>query len=219
MTIFQGPGTMLICFNRKIASGTTATIRITWWLSILMEKEMATHSSILAWKIPWTEEPGGLQFMQSQKVGHDWRTNKHTKIYSQRPRPVHLLQRPERQIKCQSDRNHYPNVFEAFDGGTNLCIFPRDLVLVLVYSGRKGKLRISVCSKVSELCLTLCNPRDCSPPGFSVYGILQAKILEWVAIPFSRGSSQPRDWTLVSHIANIFFTIWAAREAQEYWNG
>ena len=45
------------------------------------------------------------------------------------------------------------------------------------------------------------------------------EILEWVAIPFSRGSSQPRDWTQVSHIAGRFFTSWARREAQEYWSG
>ena len=48
---------------------------------------------------------------------------------------------------------------------------------------------------------------DSSPPGFSVHGILQARILEWLAIPFSRGSSQPRDGTLVSCIAGRFFTI------------
>ena len=46
---------------------------------------------------------------------------------------------------------------------------------------------------VTQLCLTLCNPMDCSPPGSSVHGILQARILEWVAISFSRGSSRPRD--------------------------
>ena len=46
----------------------------------------------------------------------------------------------------------------------------------------------------------------CSPPGSSVHGILQARILEWVAIPFSRGSSQPRDWTQVSHTVGKFFT-------------
>ena len=51
-----------------------------------------------------------------------------------------------------------------------------------------------------------CNPIDCSPPGFSVHGILQARILEWVAISFSRGSSQPRDRTRVSCIACGFFT-------------
>ena len=49
------------------------------------------------------------------------------------------------------------------------------------------------------------------------HGILQARILEWIVFPFSRGSSQPRDWTQVSHIAGGFFTSWATREAQEYW--
>ena len=53
---------------------------------------------------------------------------------------------------------------------------------------------------------------DCSPPGFSVHGILQARTLEWVAISFSRGSSQPRDKTWISQIAGRFFTVWVTRE-------
>ena len=53
---------------------------------------------------------------------------------------------------------------------------------------------------------------DCGPPGSSVHGILQAKILEWVTIPFSRGSSWPRDRTWVSHVASRFFTVWSTRE-------
>ena len=53
-----------------------------------------------------------------------------------------------------------------------------------------------------------CNPMDCRLPGSSVHGILQARILEWVAIPFSRGSSQPMDQTWVSRIAGRFFTVW-----------
>ena len=65
---------------------------------------------------------------------------------------------------------------------------------------------------VAQSCLTLCDSIDCSSPGFSVHGILQARILEWVAILFSRGSSQSRDWTLVSCIAGRFFTVWATRE-------
>ena len=56
---------------------------------------------------------------------------------------------------------------------------------------------------------------DCSPPGSSVHGFLQARILEWVAIFFSRGSSQPRDQTQVSCIAGRFFTVWTTREAQK----
>ena len=60
--------------------------------------------------------------------------------------------------------------------------------------------------KVAQACLTLCNAMDCSLPGSSVHGILQARILEWVAVPFSRVSSQLRDRTLVSLIAGGFFT-------------
>ena len=62
----------------------------------------------------------------------------------------------------------------------------------------------------------ICDPVDFSPPGSSVHGILQARILEWVAISFSRGSSWPRDWTQVSHIAGRCFNLWATREAPIY---
>ena len=60
---------------------------------------------------------------------------------------------------------------------------------------------------------------DCSLPGSSAHGVLQARILDWVAIPFSRGSSLPREQTQVSRIAGGFFADWATREAQEYWIG
>ena len=66
---------------------------------------------------------------------------------------------------------------------------------------------------VTWSCPTLCNTRDCSPPVSSVHGILQARILKWVAIPFSRGFSWPRDWTLISHTAGRFLTMWFTREA------
>ena len=62
---------------------------------------------------------------------------------------------------------------------------------------------------VIQLCLTLWDPMDYSPPGSSVHGILQARILEWVAMPSSGGSSQPRDWTRISCTAGRFFTFWA----------
>ena len=64
--------------------------------------------------------------------------------------------------------------------------------------------------KVTQSCLTLCDPMICT-----VHGILQPRILGWVAFPFSRGSSQPRDWTEVSCTAGRFFTIWAIRETPQ----
>ena len=87
---------------------------------------------------------------------------------------------------------------------------------------------LACCVKVKS-CLTLCDPVECSLPGSSVHGILQARILEWVAISFSRGSSRPRDSTWVSHIAGRRFNLWATREApfllyrslliiEVYWN-
>ena len=59
----------------------------------------------------------------------------------------------------------------------------------------------------NQSCLTLCDPMDCSPPGSSVYGIFQARILEWVAISFSRRSSRPRDQTRVLCVAGRCFTV------------
>ena len=69
-------------------------------------------------------------------------------------------------------------------------------------------------AQVTQSRLTLCAPMDCIVPG-----ILWARILEWVAFPFSKGSSQPRDRIQVSCIAGRFFTSWATRETQEYWSG
>ena len=71
-------------------------------------------------------------------------------------------------------------------------------------------LRLPYCMLVTQSCLTVCDPMDCSPQGFSVHGILQGRTLEWVTIPFSRGSSQPRGWTQASCMAGGFFTVWAA---------
>ena len=70
------------------------------------------------------------------------------------------------------------------------------------------------CYLVAKSCLTLWNPMDCSPPGSSVPGISRARILEWVAISISKGSSWPRDWTQFSWTACRFFTIWAMGEVQ-----
>ena len=80
--------------------------------------------------------------------------------------------------------------------------------LLLAPPGKQVKV------KVTQSCLTLCDPMN-----YTVHEILQARILEWVAFSFSRGSSQPRDRTQFSWIAGGFFTTWATKEAQEYWSG
>ena len=112
-----------------------------------LEKETAAHSSILAWRIPWTEE------------------------------------------------SHRTETFTFTNTGK---------VSTLGYESE---------SEVARLCLTLCNPMDCSLPGSSVHGIFWARILEWAAISFSRASSQLRDRTWVSCIADRRFTFRATGEA------
>ena len=82
-------------------------------------------------------------------------------------------------------------------------------VKTLIFRSNLNFLKV----KVTQLCLTLCDPMD-----YTVQGILQARILEQVAFPFSRWSSQPRDQTQISLIAGRFFISWATRKAQEYWS-
>ena len=74
-------------------------------------------------------------------------------------------------------------------------------------------------SEVSQLCPALCNPMDCSLPGSSIHGIFQARVLEWGAISFSRGSSRPRDRTLLSYSSCIgrwiLYITWEAHPRDE----
>ena len=137
-----------------------SAMRETWVQSLdwkhTPEKGVAAYSSILAWRIPWTEDPGRLQCMGLLRAEHDWTTFIHS---------------------------------------------------VLLWNARSILATINqVKVKVTQPCLTLWDPTDCI-----VHGLLQARILEWVAFPSSRGSSQPRDWTLISHIAGGFLTSWATR--------
>ena len=86
---------------------------------------------------------------------------------------------------------------------------------ILYHQGGPGYIYVSVhvcvcvCVLDTQSCSTLCNPMDCISRGFSVCGIPRARIPKYIAIPFSRGSSRPRYWTLVFHIVGRFFTIWA----------
>ena len=92
---------------------------------------------------------------------------------------------------------------------TNLFVIKHLSGTVMVRRPRRKR----VCAKPLQSCLTLCDHMDCSPPGSSVHEILQARVLEWVAMP-SKGSSQPRDQTWISCTASRFFTIGAIEEAQ-----
>ena len=82
-------------------------------------------------------------------------------------------------------------------------------MLKMNFSFQKHYIWLKVRVLVTQSCPTLCNPIDCSPPGSSIHGILQVRILEWISIPSSRGSSQTRDQTLVSCITGTLLTIWA----------
>ena len=81
--------------------------------------------------------------------------------------------------------------------------------MLYIINNQETESKIDSCSVMSDSW----QPMNCSLPGSSVHGILQARILEWVAIPFSRGSSPPKDQTQVSFTAGRFFTIWATRKA------
>ena len=91
---------------------------------------------------------------------------------------------------------------------------PRDWTHIFYVSciGRGVLNYCAVLCLATQSCLTLCDPMNCSSSGSSVHDILQARILELMVVPFSRGSSQPRDQILISHITGRFFTFWATRE-------
>ena len=97
-------------------------------------------------------------------------------------------------------------------------ILPSTLSLISAFVSSFSVFRMTVnCSwscesEVAQSCPTLCDPVDCSPPGSSVHGILRPRILEWVAISFSRGSSRPRGRTQLSCMAGRRFNLWATRE-------
>ena len=142
-------------------------------------------------KIPWRSEwqptpvflpgeshgqkPGGLQFIGSQRVRHDW-----------------------------SDV-----ALEWSDQGDG------EMLEVGEYQveGTTNAKTLCVCAKLLQWHLMLCDAMDCSLLDSYVHGILQARIMEWVAMPSSRGFSQPKDQTQISCIAGKFFTIWATEEA------
>ena len=104
-----------------------------------------------------------------------------------------------------------------FLGLQNHCRWRLQLVMKLrhLLLGRKAMTNVVKESEVTQSCPTLCYPMDCSLPGSSVHEIFQPRVLEWVAISFSRGSSQPKDRTQASCIVGRRFTVWATREVRQ----
>ena len=108
------------------------------------------------------------------------------------------------------------NSMKRKEGRTLKDELPRSVVpsMLLEISGEITPERMKRQSEVAQSCLILCNPMDYSLPCSSIHGIFQARVMEWVAISFFRGYSQPGDRTQVSCITGRHFTIWATREAQ-----
>ena len=150
-----------------------------------LDEEMATHSSILAWRIPWTEEPGGLQSMGSQRVRHDWTTNTSTCF-------------PDEETEALGDEASCPRSHTRKVG--QISAGPLGTERVTASMSDPFSQNCCCCWLVAKLCLTSCDPMYYSPPGSSVHGIYQAIILEWAVTCFSRWSSWSSDWTHVSCI-------------------
>ena len=183
-----------------------------WFLGLEdpLEEGTATHSSILAWRIPRTEVPGGLQSMGSQRARHDWSHLAQHSTAFHHSFTVVTFQNGKQQWRACSVRPGEMSATIYWLLPTNVSWQPP------VYHTRGMCVCLCVCVPVAQSCLTLCHPVDCSPPGSSVHGILHPRILEWVVIPFCRGFSCPRDRTQVSSIAGRFFTLWATKETMEY---
>ena len=165
-----------------------------------LEVGMATHSSILAWRIPWTEEPGGLQSMGLQRVGHDWETNtwhffqiNYTPIKNNLKKKKTLNERSP----CSQDHGKIDKyqlrwgfVGAEQEGANSVSsLWSTEGLVWKVRDLNKTNPRLinePAAAKSLQLCPTLCNPIDGSPPGSPIPGILQARTLEWVAISFSK---------------------------------
>ena len=153
-----------------------------------LEEGIASHSSILAWRIPWTEEPGGLQSMELQKVVEDWVT-KHT-------RGDLILGSPNCEIMKLCVLLYLTELQQEY--GEN----PSSVVtLSFMFTTACVCAYMCVCAHMQSV--QLWDPMDCSLPGSSVHEIFKARILEWVAISFSRGSFQPRRGTHLSCVSCI----------------
>ena len=154
-------------------------------------------------RFSWLKDGNNIHHFHPHFIGHisvsariqsGWEIN----VPSKTKKNVHTVSIDSAFLICNSD--HYISILSGFP--LRRQVPPRPCI----------KLNVWMWKLVTQSSLSLCDPMDCSPPGSSVLGLLQARVLEWVAISFSRGSSWPRDWTQV--FAGRFFILWVAREVQ-----
>ena len=210
-----------------------------------LEKAMGPHSSTLAWKIPWTEEPGRLQSMGSLRVGHDWVTSLSLFTFMHwrrqwQPTPVFLpgesqgwrslvgcclWGRTESDTTEATKKQQLELDMEQQTGSKSgqeyvKAVYCRAAYLTYMQNAVAA-------AKSLQSCLTLCKPIDGNPPGSVIPGILQARTLEWVAISFSNAGKWKVKEKSLSRVW-LFTTLWTtAYQAppsmgfprQEYWNG
>ena len=150
----------------------------------------------------WTGRPGMLQFMGLQRVGHDWVTELNWTA-------IQLLTcwevKPEDKGR-KTKPNHFLHtglfIIEFSGSWEGFLFFVFCLVFRCYHCNVVDIVAKESESEVCQSCPTLCSPMDCSPPDSSIHGIFQSRVLEWVAISFSRESSWSRHWTQVSHHAS-----------------
>ena len=193
--------------------------------SLRVGHDWATSLSLFTfmhWRRKWQPTPvflpgesqgqrslGGLLSMGSHRVRHDWSDlAAAVAVISfgfEKRWQMFLL---SRKALSQTDTLSY-------------CLYPFEnpIVQERSFSVVVKENAVKLLCLVAQSCPTLCDPKDCSPPGFSVHGDSPCKNSRVVAMPSSRRSSRPGDWTEVSGIAGRFFTFWATRETQEYWSG
>ena len=176
---------------------------------------MAPHSSILAWKIAWTEEPGGLQSTGSPRVGHDGVTSLSLPCIGEgngNPLWCSCLENP------RDGGAWWAAVYGVAQNRTWLKRLSSSSLRAFMHMIQYHwyYYNMTVFLLVTQLCQTLLQPMDCGSLGSSVLGFSQARILEWVAISFPRGSSQTRDQICVSCIGRQILYYLATREAPWY---
>ena len=154
-----------------------------------LEREMATHSSVLAWRIPGTAEPGGLPSIGLHRVGHDWSDLVAAACIKRYYMQSNKFTLPW--ILCLSfsfvkQKDHHQTLLPGTEQPSEEGKACERTMEILERNPTDSKMfAAAAAAKSLQSCPTLCNPIDGSPPGSAVPGILQARTLEWVVISFS----------------------------------